>query len=55
MPVFTDIRSGSMRSLTVVRKLYGDVEAFKTEVAKVVSNSPIVEKQGRLEISGVHS
>ena len=44
LPVYTDIRSGSQRQLTVVRKLYGDVEAFKTEVSKVVSNAPIVEK-----------
>ena len=39
----------------MVRKVFGDVEAFKGELAKVVSNAPITEKMGRLEISGIHS
>ena len=55
LPVYTDIRSGGTRSLTVVRKITGDIDAFKTELSKVVSNSPIEEKMGRLEVSGIHS
>ena len=55
LPVYTDVRAGGTRSLTVVRKIYGDVDKFKTELSKVVSNAPIEEKQGRLEISGKHS
>ena len=39
----------------MVRKVFGDVDAFKSELAKVVSNAPITEKMGRLEISGIHS
>jgi hypothetical protein len=38
-----------------VRKIYGDVDAFKGELSKIVSNAPINDKMGRLEISGVHS
>jgi hypothetical protein len=38
-----------------VRKIEGDVDAFKEELSKIVSNAPIVEKMGRLEINGVHS
>ncbi|CDW82189.1 ribosomal protein [Stylonychia lemnae] len=55
LPVYTDFRNGGMRKVTVVRKLFGDVDEFKTELSKIVSNSPIVEKQGRLEISGFHT
>ena len=55
LPVYTDLRAGGSRKLTVVRKIYGDVDAFKTELSKVVSNSPIEEKMGRLEINGSHS
>jgi hypothetical protein len=39
----------------VVRKIEGDVDAFKEELSKIVSNALIEEKMGRLEINGVHS
>ena len=55
LPVYTDIRAGGQRKVTVVRKILGDVEAFKTELSKIVSNAPIEEKVGRLEISGFHT
>ena len=55
LPVFTDVRSGGSKRCTVVRKIYGDMDAFKEELGKVVSNAPIEEKVGRLEISGIHS
>ena len=55
LPVFTDLRSGGTRELTVVRKIYGDVDKLKNELAKVCSNSKIEEKVGRLEISGKHT
>ena len=29
LPVYTDIRTGGTRQCTVVRKIFGDVEAFK--------------------------
>ena len=55
LPVYTDIRTGGTRRLTIVRKIYGDVDAFKLELSKVVSNAPIEDKMGRLEIAGIHS
>ena len=55
LPVYTDTRAGGQRRVTVVRKLYGDVAIFKEELSKIVSNSPIEEMQGRLEISGFHT
>lgn len=53
--MYTDYRNGGMQKLTVVRKVYGDIDEFKSELAKVVSNAPIEEKMGRVEISGVHA
>ena len=55
MPVYTDYRIGGMRKVTVVRRIYGDINEFKMELSKIVSNAPIEEKMGRLEISGIHS
>jgi len=55
LPVYTDFRAGGNRSVTVVRKIFGDVDEFKDELSKVVSNSPIEEKMGRLEVSGLHT
>ena len=55
LPVYTDIRSGGNRQVTVVRKVTGDIDAFRTELSKVVSNSPINDKMGRLEVNGIHS
>jgi large subunit ribosomal protein L49 len=55
LPVYTDLRTGGSRQLTVVRKIYGDVEAFKSELSKVCSNAPITDKMGRLEVNGIHS
>ena len=39
----------------MVRKVIGDVDDFKQELAKIVSNSPIEEKMGRIEVNGLHS
>ena len=55
LPVYTDLKMGGQTKVTVVRKVVGDVELLKTELAKVVSNAPIKEKMGRIEISGLHS
>ena len=55
LPVYTDYRDGGSKKCTVVRKINGDVELFKEELSKVVSNAPIVDKMGRIEISGFHS
>ncbi|TNV75398.1 hypothetical protein FGO68_gene16241 [Halteria grandinella] len=55
VPVYTDYRVGGMRKVTVVRKITGDIDEFKMELAKVVSNAPIEEKMGRIEINGMHS
>lgn len=55
MPVYTDYRNGGMKRVTIVRKLTGDIDEFKNELRKITSNSTIEEKQGRVEVSGLHS
>ena len=55
LPVYTDTRAGGQRKVTVVRKILGDLDSFKLELSKIVSNAPIEEKMGRLEISGFHT
>ena len=44
-----------MNKVTIVRKIFGDVNEFKNELSKIVSNSPIEEKMGRIEIAGFHT
>ena len=55
LPVYTDMKKGGQAKVTVVRKIMGDVDSLKVELSKVVSNAPITEKMGRLEINGLHS
>ena len=55
LPVYTEFRNNRARHLTVVRRITGDVEEFKEELAKVVSNAPIYDKIGRIEVKGLHS
>ena len=38
-----------------MRKVSGDLNELKSELSKVVSNAPIEEKMGRIEISGLHA
>jgi len=54
LPVYTDFRNDRTRKLTIIRHLQGDVEIFKEELAKVVSNNEIFEKNGRVEVKGLH-
>ena len=44
-----------MQRLTIIRKITGDIEAFKEELSKVVSNSPIEDKMGKVIVKGLHS
>jgi len=38
----------------VIRHIYGDIDEFKEELKKIVSNSTIYEKVGRIEVKGHH-
>ena len=54
LPIYSEYKNNGMRKLTVIRRLYGDIDAFKEELAKVVSNADIIEKTGRIEVKGIH-
>jgi large subunit ribosomal protein L49 len=54
LPIYTDYRNDRTRKLTIIRRISGDINDFKEELAKVVSNAPISEKVGRLEVKGLH-
>ena len=55
LPVYTELKHGGNRKSTVIRCITGDIKAFKTELAKVVSNHEIKEKMGRVEVTGLHA
>ena len=55
LPVYTEYKQGGNVQRTVVRNITGDLSEFKSELSKVVSNSPINEKMGRIEINGLHT
>ena len=53
--MYSEYKHGGQQKKTVIRNIFGDIEEFKEELSKVVSNSPIIEKMGRLEVSGIHT
>ena len=55
LPVYSEFKMNGQQKRTVIRNITGDVTQFKEELSKVVSNSPITEKMGRLEVSGIHT
>ena len=54
LPVYSDYKNNGMRKLTIIRRVYGDIEEFKKELSKIVSNSEIYEKTGRIAVKGLH-
>ena len=54
LPVYRKYRNGRHMKRTVIRHIVGDINAFKEELSKVVSNSEIIEKVGRIEVKGLH-
>ena len=55
LPVYTKFTHGGNRQRTIIRKIIGDTTALRQELAKIVSNSPMEEKQGQIIVSGLHS
>ena len=55
LPVYSEFKMNGQQKKTIVRNITGDLNQFKEELSKIVSNSPITEKMGRLEISGLHT
>lgn len=55
LPVYTEFKNDRNQKTTIIRKITGDVEEFKKELSKVVSNYEIHEKIGRVEVKGLHT
>lgn len=50
-PVYTDIKGGKTKVVTLVRKIRGDVHELKSELEKVTGTTVEI-KAGRLEVKG---
>ena len=55
LPVYTDIRNGRTKLVTIVRKYRGDVEALADELQTVCGGSKVTPYHGRLEVHGRHT
>ena len=55
LPVYTQMKMGGQQKRTLIRGISGDIEDFKQELSKIVSNAPITEKTGKVEVNGIHS
>ncbi|KAJ1667907.1 mitochondrial 54S ribosomal protein img2 [Coemansia sp. RSA 2052] len=45
LPVYTDVKNGKTRKLTTVRRIEGDLEALRADMAKALSDSSIQIKR----------
>ncbi|KAJ2756081.1 mitochondrial 54S ribosomal protein img2 [Coemansia aciculifera] len=57
LPVYTDIKNGKTRKLTIVRRVEGDLEALRADMSKALSDSSIQIKKAsqQLVIKGERS
>ena len=54
LPVYSEIRNGGTRKVTIVRKYSGDVDAL-SEALRELCNSKVTPYHGRLEVKGRHN
>lgn len=54
LPIYTDYSRKHVIKKTVIRKVYGDLNELKNELAKITSNSEITIKTGKIVIKGLH-
>eukprot|EP00310_Coccolithus_braarudii_P016948 CAMPEP_0183360758 /NCGR_PEP_ID=MMETSP0164_2-20130417/56056_1 /TAXON_ID=221442 /ORGANISM="Coccolithus pelagicus ssp braarudi, Strain PLY182g" /LENGTH=146 /DNA_ID=CAMNT_0025535185 /DNA_START=26 /DNA_END=469 /DNA_ORIENTATION=+ len=52
-PIYTDVRNGGSKVVTILRKFGGDVEALKSEL-QAVTGKTVATYHGRLEVNGRH-
>ena len=53
LPIYTDIRNGKTKVVTILRKFSGDVEALRAQVSSVCGRETNLF-HGRLEVEGRH-
>lgn len=54
LPVYRKYNHNHTMKRTIIRHIEGDVDKFSEELSKIVSNSQIHVKVGRVEINGLH-
>jgi large subunit ribosomal protein L49 len=54
LPVYTEYKDMGNTKKTIVRLVSGDIDEFKREISKIVSNSKVEIKTGKVIISGFH-
>ena len=55
LPVYTDIKNGGTRVITIVRRYTGDAHALAAELGRVLGGRHVAVCTGRLEIEGNHT
>jgi large subunit ribosomal protein L49 len=55
LPVYTLYRNARSSKETIIRHITGDVQEFKEEVSKIVSNAAVKHKTGKVIITGLHA
>ena len=54
LPVYTEYKDMHNVKKTIVRLVSGDINEFRNELSKIVSNSKIEIKTGKVIVSGLH-
>ena len=55
LPVYTVFKNSRTTKLTVIRHIMGDIEEFKKELGKIVSNSDVSHQTGKVLVKGMHA
>ena len=53
LPVYTDVRTGGSRKVTIVRKFAGNAGTLGKELERLCA-SPVTLFHGRVEVKGIH-
>jgi hypothetical protein len=54
LPIYVKYNCNHTIKKTIIRRLSGDTDQFVEELKKVVSNSDVRKKVGKIEVAGVH-
>jgi len=55
LPVYADYNHDRSVKKTIIRHVEGDIDEFRRELSKIVSNAHITTKTGKILISGLHA
>jgi large subunit ribosomal protein L49 len=55
LPVYSEYTHERTVKKTVIRHIIGDIDEFKRELSKIVSNAEIKHKTGKVIVSGMHA